>query len=122
MSDCPPHALQRSTSRALAKLGSAKSRWQHVKAPAAAMAASAQRLNWVVEDAATLHTDLGRVLRLDLDPPIVVKKECVRAVRRWRDDRVFRKHPHLGDPDKAHGVFMAPIWAVINGRKHPDGW
>ena len=37
----PLHALQRSTTRALAKLASAKSRWQHVKAPAAAMVASA---------------------------------------------------------------------------------
>ena len=82
---------------AKAKLTSAKSIWQHVRGPAAATVASAWRIGWQAHSYTAFTTDLGRSLDFTLDPPVVVNREIVRAVRRWRDAAVFKRHNHLGD-------------------------
>ena len=43
--------------------------WQKVHGPTAALIATCARIEWTVQDASTLITHTGRVLRLDLDPP-----------------------------------------------------
>ena len=116
-----PHtALQQMVVCAKTKLAAAKSIWQHVRGPAAATVASAWRLGWQVHSYSALTTDLGRSLDLTLDPPVVVNREIVRAVRRWRDAAVFKRHTHLGDIAKAHGLFMSPIWRALNGPSGKD--
>ena len=107
---------------ALSRIAAAKSPWQHVHGPGAAMVASAQRLGWTVHDENSVRTDMGRTLLFDTDSPAVIKEEVSRAVRRWRDMRIFRKHPHLGDTASSHGLQFSPIWNVLNGRRHPPDW
>ncbi len=45
-----------------------------VMGPAAAVVATAGRLNWTVQDELTFRTDQGKVLKLHLDPPAVVAR------------------------------------------------
>ena len=116
----PHRALEQMVVAANATLGKATSVWQHVRGPAAATVASAWRLGWQVHAHDSITTDLGRQLNLTLDPPVVVQKEVARAVRRWRDASVFRRHRHLGDPAKAHGLFMRPLWSALNGPPGND--
>ena len=43
----------------------------------------------------TMVTDEGRVLHLWLDPPVVVQRECMLAVQRWRWRRIEKAFPQL---------------------------
>ena len=114
----PSGALHKIIDSAKSRLAQAKSAalWHHVRGPAAATVASAQRLGWQVVSAVTLRTDEGRILHLDRDPPVVIRQECQEAVRRWRNKRIMEKLPHLGSPADSHGVFETPIWQVLNSK------
>ena len=87
------------------------------------MIATARRLGWHVVSASELVTDCGKTLHLDLDFPAVVKAECVAAVKRWRSWAVFRKYPHLGPPEDSHGLWVKPLWRLLDTKfKHPAEW
>ena len=116
----PSAAMSRLVTTAARLLRRVTSPWQNVRGPAAAMLASADRLSWQVLDHSTLVTDAGRTLQLELDPPIVIKREVMASVRRWRDRRVFAKHPHLGNSADSHGLYMQTHWALLNGRDDPQ--
>ena len=116
----PHNVLQQITAAAQNKLADAANRWQRVAGPAAATVASAWRLGWQVHSHAAFTTDLGRSLDLTNDPPVVVRREVVRSVRRWRDAAVFKRHSHLGDIAKAHGLHMQPIWNVLTTAAGKD--
>ena len=103
----PLDDLDRLIKHAVKKLSDARSQWQIVRGPAAATVATAWRLNWTVHNASQITTDEGRLRTLGLDPPVVVKRECVNAVRRWRGRAIFAKFPHLGCFDASHGLFVA---------------
>ena len=116
----PHNILQHTVEAMQVKLTGATSLWQHVRGPTAATLASAWRIGWKMHNFSSITTDLGKNLDLKLDPPVVVQREVVRAVRRWREAAVFRRHTHLGDPDKAHGLFSAPLWKALNGPAGKD--
>ena len=119
----PRGVLQRIVGQAIPKLANAKSKWQHVKGPGAAMVASAQRIGWVVESATRIQTETGRVLLLDEDPPVVVKRAVEQAVRMWRDSLIIAKFQHLnGNTVPNHGLQVAPIWTVLNCKTNTDNW
>ena len=116
----PHKALQQMVVVAKTKLVATKSVRQHVRGPAAATVASAWRLGWQIHSFSAFTTDLGRSLDLTLDPPVVIRREVVRAVKRWRDAAIFKRHSHLGDISKAHGLYMRPIWSALNGAAGKD--
>ena len=119
----PRRAMTATVAKLSAKLTQVRSIWQHVRGPAAAMIASAWRLGWHIVSATELVTDAGRTLHLDLDPPAVVKAECVAAVKRWRYLAVCRKFPHLGLPEDSHGLMLKPLWRLLDPKgKWPAGW
>ena len=55
-------------------------------------------------------------MNLQLDPPIVVKAECLAAVRLWRDAAVFQKFRHLGSSDSRHGLLLGPLWKLLKAN------
>ena len=114
----PAPALQRIVGSKSTTLRAAKSVWQNVRGPGAAMIASAWRLQWEVEAAHLLTTDEGRRLDLRKDPPVLVRQEVCQAVRRWRDRRVFAKYPHLGPFEASHGLCLQPLWALLKEPVH----
>ena len=77
------------------------------------MVASVERLGWTVSSANLLTTDDGTQLDLLLDPPVVVKRECVASVRRWRDRFIFAKYSHLGSFSDSHGLMLGPLWRLL---------
>ena len=59
------------------------------------MVATARRIGWELQFPSTLRTDRGKVLDIELDPPIVIANEVKEAVRRWRWNRATLALPHL---------------------------
>ena len=80
----PVKLLQVAICDAKKRLRGAKSVWAHVKGPAAALVATAQRLGWQVHTATQLLDDSGREVNLTLDSPCMVKGWATEAVWRWR--------------------------------------
>ena len=117
----PLTAPQQTVDVKLCVLPAVKSLWHHVRGPAAAMVASAWRLNWTVESATSLITDEGCPLDLLKDPPVVVRSAVCEAVRRWRNLLIFAKFPHLGPPDQSHGLHLRPLWAALR-HKNASTW
>ena len=118
----PRNVLERLADTAITTLSAARSIWQNVKGPAAATVASAWRLEWTVHSANQFTTDQGRLLNLDLDPPVVIKRECYLAVRRWRERAIFDKFPHLGPFAASHGLHTAPLWRAMRGKGILHDW
>ncbi len=114
----PSRGLTKLVATAKARLARAKSAWSCVYGPAAAFVATAERLGWTVLDAHCLTTDAGRALRLDLDPPVVVARECEAAVRRWRWRSVEKAFPSLDSRGAGHGPNFDPVLALL--RPAPD--
>ena len=71
----PLRSLESMVDKLLVKLAEAKSVWQLVRGPAAAMIASARRLGWTVVNATELITDHVKTLAVALVSPAVVKAE-----------------------------------------------
>ena len=121
----PRPDLEVLVAKAKARLHAVANIWRHVRGPGAAAVATCARLNWVVVDAATMITDAGRTLHLDLDPPAVIRKEVRAAVHRWRWRRLEHQFPQLNRrsySEEASGVGgeMTSIWRALNGRPGPN--
>ena len=112
----PIRAMDLLITNAAERFSNARSVWQHVRGPGAAVLATARRLNWSFDDAATMVSDTGRTFNLLLDPPVVIKAECIAAVKRWRDAAVFQKYSHLGDFGDSHGLMTLPLWKLLKAK------
>ena len=64
--------------------------WARAFGPAAAFVLSVGRLGWTIHNALAVTTDDGRLLHLDLDPPIVVKHEVIACVSSGEWDALLR--------------------------------
>ena len=69
--------------------------WAVVREPTTAMLASAKRIKGQCLSATSFKTDVGRMLDLLLDPPVVVANEVRGAVRRARWNQVGHILPGL---------------------------
>ena len=93
----PAASLQQCVDFAGGRVNAAKQPWSVATGHAAALLLTLQRVGWQVVNATTLITDDGRTLDLNLDPPIVVSRCMVRAVRRWRWRNMSKAHPSLNN-------------------------
>ncbi len=121
----PGEVLTKSLEAARLELAKAKSPWMRVAGPSAAMLATTARLGWSVKDVDTIITDDGRILDLKIDPPIVIKDEVIRAVRRWRWKRIVQYAPQLGcggDPDADGELVLAPVRKVLQTSARSSSW
>lgn len=118
----PRSALLRLTADAKARLTRAAHPWQVVRGPAAAFVCSAARLNWTVHDALNVTTDRGRPLRLDLDSPAVIVRECHAAVRRWRWRAIEDAYHSLTSGGDGLGACFGPIWKLLRSREDSAVW
>ncbi len=73
------------------KLRKAARKWNVCCGPAAAFAATCNRLQWQVVDESTVITDKGRTIDFELDPPKAVEIESDAAVRTWRWRRISKQ-------------------------------
>ena len=105
----PVRQLRQLVANAKEGLAKAAQPWRVVYGPAAAFVCTATRLHWTVNDAMNIVTDEGRILRLDVDPPVVVVREVHEAVRRWRWRAVDSKHSSLSSAGAGRGAVMEPI-------------
>ena len=103
-------------------LTEAKHKWSKVYGPAAAVTLTCRRLGWQVEDATTLVTDEGVTLHLRIDPPIVIIKKVVEAVKRWRWRRVELVMPQLGRNGSGRGALIEPIQQLLSTKKKDANW
>ena len=78
----PKFALRRLATTAALITCRANFSWRRVRGPATAFVASAERLQWVVEDAFTMVTDLGVRVSMTIDSPAYVVGLVHDAVRR----------------------------------------
>ena len=118
----PLRELQRSIVHAKASLATARCPWSVVNGPAAAAVASAARIDWHFADATTIITDRGASIDLLLDPPIVVRREVVAAVRRWRWKAVAAAHPHLDRPDSCGEACLRPVQRLLSPSARSALW
>ncbi len=114
----PIRALQRLVTSAHRRIARASRPWSVVRGPGAAVVATAARLGWTVRDTRCLVMDDGRELQLDVDPPIVVARECEAAVRRWRWRSIEQAVPSLDSGGAGHGANFGPVRALL--RPAPD--
>lgn len=109
--------MHRLVAKGVAILTNAARPWQKVRGPGRAMIATRARLGWTVKDAATLITDTGKTLLLELDPPPVVRAAVCEAVKRWRWRRVELHIPQLQFRGAGVGGEMAEVWRALNPKK-----
>lgn len=112
----PMVVLQRLISSAPLRLMSAARPWAVARGPGAAVTATAWRLRWDILDARRIVTDTGRELLLDIDPPIVVARECAAAVRRWRWPLVEQAEPSLASQGKGFGANFTLVLQLLQPR------
>ena len=118
----PVSALHRMVFDAKKRLAKARSVWSVCYGPAAAVVATCARLNWNVLDATAIKTDDGKVLHLNLDPPVVVMQEVKKAVRRWRWRSIERTLSDLGANGSGRGAPMEPIWKLLMSNRNDKDW
>ena len=118
----PLTALHRLVSSAKQRLGAARRPWNIVYGPGAAFVATAARLKWVVDNATDVTTDDGRLLRLHVDPPVVVAREVEAAVRRWRWRNVERDIPSLDSGGAGRGANIAPVMSLLKPAPDNPSW
>ncbi len=105
------------------RLAKARRPWSAVNGPAAAMVATAARLNWTVVDAVTLISDTGRRLELRRDPPCVIKREVHGAVRRWRWRRICLASGYpFGKSDDGGEVCLDVFRRLLSPRARGATW
>ncbi len=116
--------LQGSIAKAKLKTLAAARPWAVVTGPAAAVVTTAGRLGWRFVDATTIVTDEGATIDLDLDPPIVVKRQVVEAVRRWRSRRMLDAAGATSNSvdDGNAGFCMGPIRRLLEPTTTCAGW
>ena len=107
---------------AKANLAKAIQPWRVAYGPAAAFVCTASRLDWIVHDALNVTTDAGRTLRLDVDPPVIVARECDESVRRWRWRSIENVHHSLDSGGAGLGATMGPIWKLLRSRENSSSW
>ncbi len=116
-------AMDASVALAKKRLAKARRPWSAVNGPAAAMVATAARLNWTVVDAVTLISDTGRRLELRRDPPCVVKREVHGAVRRWRWRRICLTNGYpFGKSDDGGEVCLDVFRRLLSPRARGATW
>ena len=96
--------------------------WASVTGPGKGFVLTASRLSWVVQDAFHITTDTGKQLQLDVDPPVVIVRECRAAVRRWRWRAIEDRHHSLHSKGVGAGAEMAPIWRLHRSKEETDNW
>ena len=72
--------------------------------------------------ATQLITDQGQHLDLQVDPPVIVVRQCFQAVQRWRWRRLERVHPQLAASGSGRGPFMEPIWSLLKVKTVSEDW
>ena len=118
----PTAMIEQLANTAITTLGKAKNVWAKVKGPAAALVATAARIGWQTVNATTLITDRGDVLDLRLDPPKVVAQQVFDAVKRWRWQRIEKKHRRLAEGGTGRGAMMTPVWKLLRSKLQNDTW
>ncbi len=118
----PRQTMERAITRAKKKLADARRPWAAVSGPAGATVATAARIGWRLQGAEVLIADNGKQFNLSLDPPIVIRDEVHKAVRRWRWRRIVDRHPQLelGDADGERA--LKPLKAVLRHKARDCGW
>ncbi len=118
----PAAAMEGGVAKAKTKLAAARRPWAAVTGPAGAVVATAARIGWKIDDAATMVTDEGVLLSLRVDPPAVIKKEVYAAVRRWRWARVVAKHPQLAVGDANGEGALEPLRKLLRPASRARHW
>ena len=118
----PVLSLQTLAANASKKLKHSRCPWKVVVGPGSALVATSARLGWIVKDAVRLITDQGRMLQLDLDPPIVIKREVAEAVKRWRWREVEKTMSSLHSAGSGAGAVMAPLWKLLTPKSVNGEW
>lgn len=97
-------------------------KWQKVYGLVSATIATCSRIGWTVRIASTLVTDKGRILHLDLDPPIVIWEEVTEALKRWRWRRVEQAFPQLIVGGSQCGGKVRAVYAALKSKRSPPDW
>ncbi len=108
--------------RARARVARAAKPWLVVNGPAAAVVVTAARIGWTFRSSQEVVTDQGHTIHLDLDPPIVVRREVHEAVRRWRWARVLSKYPALEGGDANGELILKPIRRLLAPAARNSRW
>lgn len=80
------------------------------------------KLKWTVKDAFNVIADTGQMLNFKLDPPIVVQRQCMLSVQRWRWIRVEKLNPQLSMHGSGRGATMEPIWQQLKASTNDVNW
>ena len=110
----PGPVLQIVMSDAQKRLGKAKSIWSVVYGPAAAVVATAWRLEWQVISATVFVTDRGEGIDLMMLSPAYVQNVVHQSVLRWRWRRIESKFPSLS----SGGLGLGAAWHPISKALH----
>ena len=100
-------ALTKAFQAAKCRLASVKgSPWNMVAGPAAALAATCQRLGWDSVDGKRFTDDLGDEVDMALDPPAAVVAAMTRSATRWGFAKVLKELPAARPPttDRAQRI------------------
>ena len=114
----PTVSLQACIDYAKARLANATSPWSKVTGPAAALICTLDRVGWKVASATKLITETGRVLDLQIDPPVIIGRLMEAAVRKWRWSNVSATHPSIGN----NGANFDPIYKLLASKRNDEGW
>ena len=116
----PSSLLNKVVNYAVAKLDRAKVAWGVVYGPAAAMVATARRLNWQVNSAVSFCTDEGRSVDLQIDSPAYVLGVVRDSMSRWRWRRIEACLPGLVGNTPGLGAAWGPVCKVVWGKSNED--
>ncbi len=108
--------------RAKLRLSKAVRPWSVVYGPAAAVVATAARLEWTFIDEATIRTHDDVTLRLDLESPRAVARYVKAAVERWRWLHIERTYPHLDSGGNGMGALVTPVLDLVERNHAEQGW
>ncbi len=118
----PLKAMNVAVARARCRLVRARRIWSAVQAPAAAVLATAARIDWEFDDATKVKTHDGSVLDLAVDSPAAVVAHVRRAVERWRWRRLETRYPHLTAEGGSYGVNALPILKLLCRNIPEHAW
>jgi len=118
----PISSMQLVIDDAKQRIEKTRNKWAVCYGPGAALVMTCKRIEWTILSATRFITDLGQHLDLQVDPPVVVIRQCFQAVQRWRWKRLERVHPQLASKGSGRGPFMEPIWNLLKSKTASRNW
>jgi len=112
----PKALLEKLVANAKTRISRARSVWNVVYGPAAAVVATAQRLGWEVSAAARFYDDWGSLVDLQVDSPAFVQQVVRASVIRWRWKRVEATFPCLAVGLPGSGAAWRPVCQALFSR------